>query len=293
MHQPEETLVEVLSYARSCGYPTSRSQIRRYQQNEVIPKPRQVGLGRGRGSETLYPAETGRQLVAARKALKSKSLARARWRLWWDSWHVRPEIIKADLQRGLRARKWDVTRMPRDMRRRLRHNDARFSEILARLRKGENAVGTRNEGLDDWLAARAYGLDRSLIKRMRRPGSPAATGVVSFLSVVMRAIAPEALKVTLKRATSADLLAARSELQNLLARMPLFLGLLNKLENPVLAKLATRAFSAFLEPFPREAPLLLATWLTIRNYPQVRNIYENLPRILEILQQRSAATRSS
>jgi len=293
MHQPQETLVEVLTYARSCGYPTSRSQIRRYQQNEVIPKPRQVGLGRGRGSETLYPAETGKQLVAARKALKSKSLARARWHLWWDGWNVQPEIIKADLRRGLRGRKWEITKMPRDMRRRLRHNDSRFREILARLRKGEPAIGTKNEELDEWLAARAYGFDRLLLKSMRRTGSLAAPTLVSFLGVVMQAIAPEALRVTLHKATSADLLVARSELRNLLARVPVLLGLLDRLENPVLAKLATRAFSTFLEPYPREGPLLLMTWLTIRNYPHVRNIYENLPHIVEIIRQRLAATRSS
>jgi hypothetical protein len=293
MHQPEETLVEVLTYARSCGYPTSRSQIRRYQQNELIPKPRQVGLGRGRGSETLYPAETGRQLVAARKALKSKSLTRARWRLWWDGWHVQPEIIKADLQRGLRARKWDVNKMPRDMRRRLRNNDLRFREILARLSMKKNAIGTKNEEFDDWVAARAYGFDWSLIKRMRRSRDLAASGLVGFLGVVMQAIAPEAQRVALKNATRADLLVARSELQNILRSVPEFLGSLTRLENPVLAKLGRRAFSAFVEPYPREGPLLLTTWLTIRNYPHVRNIYENLPRMLEILQQRSAATRGS
>src|SRR5271169_4349201 len=118
MPQPEETLKEILRYARERGCRPSPHQIHRYQQNGLIPKPRLVGLGQGKGTEARYQHGTGAQLVAALKAAKSKSFRLARWRLWWEGWRIDSAWIKKDLFAHVaNARKRPT--VPRSVRRRL------------------------------------------------------------------------------------------------------------------------------------------------------------------------------
>jgi hypothetical protein len=291
MHQPEETLAQVLRYARLRGYLTSRPQIRRYQQSGLIPKPKQVGRGRGRGSETIYPSETGEQLVAARKALKSRSLSTARWRLWWDGRNVQPEVVKADLQRLLRKQKRGSRKLPRNMQRRLGRHTESFHKVFARLRSEGSANAPRNEDLHERIVARAYGLDS--VRRIQSSGNLPPPDLLALVAGIARAIAPEALEVALKNATTEDLLLARNELYSLLARLPEFLRLLDTFGNPVLEKLVTRAFSPFIELSPREQQLALIGWIGIRNYPQVKSAYARFPGMLEVMRDEANAPRST
>lgn len=80
----EEPVEELVAAAQ-----VTRDQLRRYQREGLIPRPRQVGLGRGRGTRVLYPAGSTKQLLALRALLKIPySFAVAMWQLWWEGFDV-------------------------------------------------------------------------------------------------------------------------------------------------------------------------------------------------------------
>src|SRR5271157_5130229 len=98
MRQAEEPVDEILKRAAKRRFELRPSQLHRYQQAGLIPSPRQVGLGRGRGTKTMYPAGTSEQLVAACVALRLKnSLKFARWHLWWNCHAIDLDHIRKDL----------------------------------------------------------------------------------------------------------------------------------------------------------------------------------------------------
>jgi hypothetical protein len=61
----------------------------------LLPRPRQRSLGRGRGTETLYPAGTSVQLVAlCHMREQERRLDRLGFRLWWDGFTIGPDVIR-------------------------------------------------------------------------------------------------------------------------------------------------------------------------------------------------------
>ena len=97
---PEEPVDQLLRYA-------SRTQLRRYQGEGLIPRPTQRGLGRGLGTEVLYPPGTTQQLHALRAHLKKRSFAVARWCLWWDGYAVSEVRVRELMTEALRQ--WAAT----------------------------------------------------------------------------------------------------------------------------------------------------------------------------------------
>src|SRR5438445_8607665 len=92
--RPAETVEELLKHAAAGGYRVSRSKLHSYQRAGLLPRPRQRGLGRGRGTEVLYPAGSAKQLIALRLALEDRRSFRiAGLQLWWDGYDVAPRLI--------------------------------------------------------------------------------------------------------------------------------------------------------------------------------------------------------
>lgn len=97
-----ESADEVVARAADHGFDVSDAQRRRYHAAEVLPRPRMVGLGRGRGRKAFYPPGTGEQLVRLQQLLREdRSLDRARYRLWWEGYAVPENSIKDDIDRAL------------------------------------------------------------------------------------------------------------------------------------------------------------------------------------------------
>lgn len=74
---------EVIAYARSEGVRVTRDRLKRWRKAGVFPPVERRGLGRGRGTATLYPPGAERWAVDLGRALEEKrSLPEAAWRLW-------------------------------------------------------------------------------------------------------------------------------------------------------------------------------------------------------------------
>ena len=90
----------------------------------LLPRPLQRGQGRGRGTVTLYPGGTSRQLVELCRARSgTRDLIRVGFRMWWRGFEVDPSLVERVL-RGTAARLDERVRS---------HSDKDFSEALGRL----------------------------------------------------------------------------------------------------------------------------------------------------------------
>ena len=58
--EPADRIVEI---AREKGLTLSRRQLAEWHRHGLIPKPRQLRLGRGKGSESIYPSGTTGQAM--------------------------------------------------------------------------------------------------------------------------------------------------------------------------------------------------------------------------------------
>jgi hypothetical protein len=82
-----ETREELLAPAKDRGYDVTDHQLARWRHKGLLPSPKQRSLGRGRGTQTVYPLGTGRQLLRLCEIHfddKEKRLLYVGWRLWWE-----------------------------------------------------------------------------------------------------------------------------------------------------------------------------------------------------------------
>jgi hypothetical protein len=102
MDRSGETREELLGIARAHGYEVSAPQLARWHRAGLLPRPKQRSLGKGHGTQTVYPAGTGNQLLRLCEIHfgdKEKRLLYVGWRLWWEGYDVSSELIGAFLDR--------------------------------------------------------------------------------------------------------------------------------------------------------------------------------------------------
>lgn len=97
---PLFTESELIGYAASKGAPVSPAQLKRWRQRKLLPPVTQRGLGQGRGTETLYPADAGPWVVDLRQILAAdRNIKRAGWSLWLNGYplidHARSYLVDA------------------------------------------------------------------------------------------------------------------------------------------------------------------------------------------------------
>ena len=269
MPQSEETLRQVLEYARQHGQRPTRSRIRRFQQNGLIPKPRQVGLGRAKGTEVRYSAGTGQQLVAACKAIRSKSFRRARWVLWWNGWAIDPKRIRTDLLRQIKST-GEQTKLSRQVRRRLKRleQSERLRNIMSQL-----IAGNLKEPLsdpDEKLAAQGIGLDQSILREMKKSDFWPVSGFGNLLQIVAPNYAPAVQKQALRNATDDELLAARGEVRAFVGSADGFRSFFETFGLSVFRRVAIGLAKLTLA----EQQAAVIAWIPARQLPTVRAVYE-------------------
>jgi hypothetical protein len=83
-----ETREELLGFAKAHGYDNvTDHKLARWRRAGLLPRPKQRSLGRGRGTQTIYPSGTGRQLLRLCEIHfddEEKRLIYVGWRLWWE-----------------------------------------------------------------------------------------------------------------------------------------------------------------------------------------------------------------
>ena len=102
MRERLETWPEI---QRLCGHANasvSKDQLERWRFNGLLPKVRQVGKGRGLGSETLYPIGTARQVIAIVELLSIKEkFSFVGWHLWMRGFNVDERYWKSDVDNAI------------------------------------------------------------------------------------------------------------------------------------------------------------------------------------------------
>ncbi len=90
-----ETREELLALAEAHGYDVNDHKLTRWRHEGLIPRPRQRSLGKGHGTQTIYPPGTGEQLLALCEIrTKERSLDRVAWHLWWAGYGVSAEPVR-------------------------------------------------------------------------------------------------------------------------------------------------------------------------------------------------------
>jgi len=90
---------DLLAAASEAGFVVSEAQLARWHRAGLLPRPRQLSLGRGKGTVTAYPSGTALQLLAlCRIRVNDRSLARAGFRLWWEGYAVDAGLILSPLR---------------------------------------------------------------------------------------------------------------------------------------------------------------------------------------------------
>ena len=94
--EPRGRLLEV---ARVAGFVVTPQQLARWHRLGLLPRPVQRGQGRGRGTVTMYPGGTSRQLVELCRARSgTRELIRVGFRMWWRGFEVDFTLVERVLR---------------------------------------------------------------------------------------------------------------------------------------------------------------------------------------------------
>ena len=303
-HEPSgERLGQVLATAG-----VTRLQLHRWQREGLLPRPRQRGLGYGRGSDVLYPAGSTKQAVAIRGLLASqRSFDYARWQLWWEGLAIPENQIRRLLEEQLR----DYENHRAAVRAVLDFEDAprRLTEreLDERYRRMDEAVAGRlgNKSLRQWrrrtgrdefanflllvneIATGSLGPGRGqddvalLVKALGLQ----KTGEFGALQAICRLQDPVKLRQALARATDNDLRDARSELRALVERLSPLVDDVATMMGRGVAELVKLVRAPVV---PLGAQLLgMLVWLSLRESDRMMRVY---PIVLEAANSLGAGT---
>ena len=79
----------LLAQAKNAGFDVAAAALARWHRTGLLPRPRTRSLGRGRGTQTLYPEGTAAQLLALCKLHSNfRSLEYVGWHLWLQNHSV-------------------------------------------------------------------------------------------------------------------------------------------------------------------------------------------------------------
>jgi hypothetical protein len=239
MQQSEdgEPIDQVLTVARAADLSVTADQLRRWHRHGLLPRPKQKGLGRERGTVIVYPSGTADQLLALAKLLaQHRALSRAGWPLWWQGFPVTENYIRDPLSRLVASlseiRKFtlglEATARPSDERKKAQE---RLRALAARVvtpqerRKLQRLfhVGNARHFLMLWLLFLGGRLEAKDLRSIEIPSlffgffppehHPTEDESHELLAQLSRAIQAEVLGAALRSATLADLAAARDELR--------------------------------------------------------------------------------
>jgi hypothetical protein len=95
--QTGETREELLDLPKVREHGVSEHQLARWHRAGLLPRPKQRSLGKGHGTQTVYPFGTGKQLLRLCEIHfdgKEKLFRYVGWRLWWEGYEVSFDLIR-------------------------------------------------------------------------------------------------------------------------------------------------------------------------------------------------------
>jgi len=294
--RPEESADDLLVEAQAKGFRVSRTQLHQWQQAGYLPSPRQRGLGRGRGTEVLYPPGASRQLIALCELLKkNRSRDAACWGLWWEGYEVSEKAVRGMFEKQLvfvnklqtaavgqdneetvdeehdlvdtleelgsrRLRDPVVAKMRR------RTGQLHFPTLLNILIGFAAGIPSELEDMDTEILAKGLG---NAAKGFESTDPNELRGLPDPIPRVLNSrMLSEALEAT----PFEDLAEARIELRSVLD----LLDTVNAVVAGAMGGALGRSFVEMLrQPARGEGTHIVLLWLSLRRSPQVRWIYEN------------------
>lgn len=243
MTKPWETTADLVAAAEVGGHDVSAALLARWHRAGLLPAPSQSSLGRGRGSESRYPAGTAdRLLVLLDLRGRRRSLDELAWGMWWAGSAIPTSRARPYLSQVLQKAESDLARLV-DHKGSLTSTaeEALQEAHRARLPPGPLAWVRRRIGpcrFDEvmegiiWVAAgegdkvtsemaelieRSFGLDRA-----RRGPGPTGAGwlegsPVENLLGASKLIHPRRLAAVVANSSDQDLEKARGEVQLVVA----------------------------------------------------------------------------
>lgn len=93
---------DLLAAVAAAGRPVTPAQLERWHKRGLLPAPVQVYVPGARGSRSLYPPGTERQLLRlAELRQRRRSLDELTFELWWEGWEIPIDLARHALQRFL------------------------------------------------------------------------------------------------------------------------------------------------------------------------------------------------
>src|SRR5438034_7454182 len=81
---------DLITLAAASGFRVTKTQLARWHRAGLLARPvRRQGLGRGKGTVSIYPPGTGKQLLSL-VAIHSRErrLPFVAWKLWWEGHNI-------------------------------------------------------------------------------------------------------------------------------------------------------------------------------------------------------------
>ncbi len=278
--QGGKTAEAVLRLAAEAGLRVTKTQLRDWRQGGFISPPQRHWLGRGRGSESLYPPGTAQQVIKLCEELAMKrSLIHAGWTVWWKGGWLSEELIRLLLNVKVAQLQlvsvenaqgkletlidgWGHGRLPHLALRAMRRDAKgdRFPVVLKSLVKFGLGDFDGFEGEEAEIVASGLGFsDSEDLEGQLRATSPA--------------YAPRRFREALEASSLEEIEAARDEV---CAAFQLSAGLIALME-AVRVRPMSRDFSISLkQPSLDDGLYLILLWLSVRKLPGVQKIYEEI-----------------
>lgn len=140
-----EDLIRAAAAAGFSGI--AKAQLVRWHRFDLLPRPKQRSLGRGRGTETLYPRGSAERVPVVCELLRRRrNFDYVREELWWRGFEVKREYIRNRLEQAAAWGLGDVARIRRPLRPYLRGRETReLFEKLVRALEPEAITRTLRE----------------------------------------------------------------------------------------------------------------------------------------------------
>jgi hypothetical protein len=101
-----ETSEELLAFSKAHSYAVTATQLARWHREGLLPYPEWRSLGKGRGTQTVYPPGSGKQLLALCAIhAQERRLDYVAWHLWWADYDIPLKRIRVFL--GRMMKQWD------------------------------------------------------------------------------------------------------------------------------------------------------------------------------------------
>jgi hypothetical protein len=278
-----ESTNDLISLARTRGFRVSKHQLARWHRSGLLPLPQERRfLGRGVGSQTIYPTGTGAQLLALLEIhARERRLPYVAWLLWWEGYrspirrHVRKfldrpiGLVEKAIQSKIDPRDFEWRRLTEKSFRRARRRTGRkrFPQFVGLILDAARGKEARLDPREAELVEKGLALDSARDDRIRGAEPWLSGEIDDVLKSFGEALRPDKLRQNLRVADDQTLESARDEVRSFLTVLKEFGSISKLIFGP-----HAFGFDVFRDldaSEPLIQSFLLLMWLELRTQPNL------------------------